>query len=120
MFFVPSEDLPKVPEGDVYSSCITYFTKVLDIVYRLYMLFATDLDARWYYTKEHFDNLGLSIEDAEEALGFPRGWTKISGTENELKERWHLIRRTQAVGPTIQDIFQRYLGRIIEGPDDKI
>ncbi len=120
LFFMPTEDLLNVPEADVQTACTECFVKVLSLVYQLYQRFASDLDDRWYYTKEHFDTLGLSIEDTEEALGFPRGWTEVEGTEEELADRWFHLRRTQAIGPQIQGVFHRRLGRIVAGPDDKV
>lgn len=105
LVFLASDDLPNVPGADVYTACSEYFAKVLDLVYRLYQRFATELDDRWPYTREHYGTLGLSIEDAEEALGFPRGWTEVEGTEDELAERWFHLRRTQAIGPQIQEVF---------------
>lgn len=118
--FLPTGDLPKPPEIDVHGACVEYFTKTLDLVFRLYERFPADLDDRWHYTQEHFSRLGFCIEDAEEALGFPRGWTSISGTEEELLERWRLLRRTETIGPQIQEAFHRYLGRVFLGPDDNV
>lgn len=116
-FFRPSPDLPTVPELDVVSACQVHFKDVVELVFRLYVRFPTELDDRWHYTKHHFSSRRLSIEDAEVALGYPRGWTRISGSEEELDERWRLLRYSETRGPEIQDIFHKYLARIVEGPD---
>jgi hypothetical protein len=69
-FFMPTQDIPDVPELDVVRACHAYFKSVVDLVFRLYARFPTDLDDRWHYTKQHFDSKGLTIEDALESLGF--------------------------------------------------
>jgi hypothetical protein len=117
-FFMPTQDIPQVPEVEVVTACRNYFTSVVGLVFRLYIRFPTELDDRWHYTKEHFDSKGLAIEDAFESLGFPRTWATLNSSELDLPNKWRVLRSTNAVGPQIQDIFQKYLGRVIEGPDD--
>lgn len=116
--FVSSPDLLNIPEPDVVKACSAYFSKCVDLVYRLYTIFRNELDERWYFTRENYGAKGLSIEDAEEALGFPRGWTRLNGSEEELRERWQVLQRTQTIGPQIQHIFQKYVGKMVAGPDD--
>jgi hypothetical protein len=116
-FFMPTQDIPNVPELDVVSACRAYFKSVVDLVFRLYSRFPTDLDDRWHFTEQHFVPRGLSIEDAEEALGYPRGWTRINGSEAELNERWRVLRYSSTVGPQIQEIFHKYLNQVVGGPD---
>lgn len=117
MFFTASPDLPNVPDMDVVSCCNSHFRNVLHLVFGLYTKFPFDLDERWHFTKPHFDSRGLSVEDAEEALGYPRGWTQINGSEAELEERWRLLRYAETSGPEIQEIFQKHLNQVVEGPD---
>ena len=117
-FFMPTKDIPNVPEADVVSACRDYFKGVVGLVYRLYVRFPTDLDDRWHFTAKHFTSRNLSIEDAEEALGYPRGWTHITGSEEELIKRWRLLRYTGTSGPVIQEIFYKYLNQVVDGPDD--
>jgi hypothetical protein len=116
-FFMPTHDIPEVSEADVVTACRNYFTSIVGLVFRLYARFPTDLDDRWHYTEQHFSSRGQSVEDAEEAMGYPRGWTRLNGSENELVERWRILRKLHASGPVIQDLFQKYLNRTIEGPD---
>lgn len=116
--FVPTPDLPNVPKENVLEACTQYFKKCVDLVFHLYTQFRYELDERWYLTEEHFQHQDLSIEDAEELLGFPRGWTEINSSEDQLSKRWKIIRQTQAVEPAIQNIFEKYLGKIVAGPDD--
>lgn len=117
-FFMPTHDIPEVPEADVLTACRNYFTSIVGLVFRLYARFPTDLDDRWHYTKEHYDSKGLAIEDASESLGFPRTWATLDGSEVDLLHKWRTLRSTSTVGPQIQEIFHKYLNQVVEGPDD--
>ena len=50
-----------------------------------------------------------TIEDIEEELGFPRGWTKIEGLSDE--NRIGVLQREIAKDTiSIDDVFNKYLG----------
>jgi hypothetical protein len=117
-FFRPSPDVPAVPELDVVNACRSHFKNVVDLVFRLYVRFPTDLDDRWHYTKEHFSARGLALEDALESLGFPRTWACRHSPSLNEEDQWHALRGAEASGPEIQHIFQKYLNRVVEGPDN--
>ena len=113
-YFMPCEDLPEVPEQDVLSACEAYFRSVLALVYECYEVMGPTVHGQWYFTAEHFASRGLSIEDAEEELGFPRGYTDI-GRPDLLTYRWELLRR-QADGCLIEREFERWLGKELPRP----
>jgi len=115
-FFMPVPDLPDVPVQDVLSICTHHFKTLLELVFNSLIVFRYQLDDRWYYTQENFDRLGKTIEDAEQELGFPRGWTDI-GQAFSGPQRWAALRHTQTVGCQLNDLFLRYLGKQVEGPD---
>ena len=106
--FCPCKDLPKVPVQDVLTACEEYFRIVLSIVYDCYLKLGNLIDGQQYYTQENFFKLGKSIEDAEEELGFPRGWTQIGLADEHLFERWNLLRKN-AGGCEIEDVFLKWL-----------
>lgn len=114
-FFVPCRDLPTVPEQDVVSACSDYFRVLLDVVYRCYVDFGPVIDGQQYFTAENFERLGLTIEDAEEQLGFSRGFTDI-GDPSALPYRWESLRR-EADGCSIQEQFVRWLGKAVPWPE---
>ena len=114
-YFGPVPDIPDVPDIDVASACVSYFKSTLEIVYECYLRFATRINGKWYFTQEHFASMGKTIEDAEEELGFPRGWMKVSGYDD--KTRWFYLRK-QADGCNIQDQFVNWLGKRVPYPDD--
>lgn len=106
-YFTPCHDLPEVPDQDVVSACEDYFKGVLRLVYDCYIELGSIVDGQQYFTKENFEALGKTIEDAEEELGFPRGWTDI-GKPNIEPYRWELVRR-QADGCLIEHQFKHWL-----------
>jgi hypothetical protein len=115
-FFGSLPDLPIVPDLDVASACREYFKTVLEVVYHCYITFPTLINGQWRYTKEHYATLGKIIEDAEEDLGFPRGWSALSGLDEDVC--WQLLRR-EADGCNIQSQFEEWLGKRVPHPDDE-
>ena len=117
-YFLPTQDIPSPPTTDVVSACREYFCRTLRVVLECYRRFPHDLDDRWHFTPEHFRSLGLTVEDAEEAMGFPRGWTAVGEASLEqILERWHLLIRHHCVGCQIADLFYEYLGETFNGPE---
>jgi len=116
-FFMPIPDIPNVPSEDVLSICKTHFTNLVSLVYDAFEKFRYKLDDRWYYTEDHFRQMGKSFDDAVEELGFPREWLAAS-SELPEPERWRVLRRTQTVGCQLNAIFESYLGKAIRGPDE--
>lgn len=114
-YFRPSADLKNVPEEDVVESCRKYFIIILGLVYECYENFKFSIDSRWYFTRSNFERNNKTIEDAEEELGFPRGWTHIEDLEGE-EIRWKMLRRDQA-GCSINHLFHKYLDKVFEQPE---
>lgn len=115
--FGPLPDLPIVPEVDVASACTQYFKVILALVYECYLTFPPLINGQWRYTKEHYRSLGKTVEDAEEDLGFERGWTLLSGLDEDVC--WRLL-RTRADGCNIQPQFEEWLGKRVPHPDDEV
>lgn len=116
-FFTAIPDLTNVPQGNVLCICTDYFRFLIGCVYEMMITFKYQLDDRWYFTPDNFSRIGKSIEDAEEELGLPRGWTAVGDAFSE-ENRWRTLRRTYAVGCQLNDLFAEYLGKTIQGPDD--
>lgn len=57
-------------------------------------MFGFDIDPDRYYTIENMKRLNLTIEDIEEELGLPRGWTGMGG--GTVEQRIEAIRRDQS------------------------
>lgn len=106
-FFTPTPDLPHVPEQDVVSACEAYFTTILKVVYDCYVEFGSVIDGQQYFTENNFRQRGKTIEDAEQELGFPRGYTDIGDPGSE-PYRWQVL-RDQADGCEIESQFFDWL-----------
>ncbi|MGL4576838.1 MAG: hypothetical protein ACRCV9_18775 [Burkholderiaceae bacterium] len=113
-YFIGCRDLPNVPREDVVTACQAYFRLILDVVYDCYIAFATRVDGQWYFTEDNFRQLGRTVEDAEEELGLPRGWTDL-GKPELLPHRWDALRR-HADGCMIEEQFARWLGKQVPQP----
>jgi hypothetical protein len=113
-YFMPCADLPSVPDEDVVSACEDYFRLVLELVYDCYLHMGPVVNGQLYFTEAHFASRGKTIEDAEEEMGLPRGWTDI-GKPETLPYRWELLRR-HADGCLIDEQFHKWLGKVAPRP----
>lgn len=114
-YFGAIPELTTVPTVDVASACTAYFKLLLQLVYDCYVTFNPVINGQWRYTRAHFDSIGKTIEDAEESLGYPRGWTATLDEDT----RWRLLRR-EADGCNIQPQFERWLKKRVPHPDDEV
>ncbi len=115
-YFGALPELPKVPDLDVASACSQYFKSNLMLVYECYTTFPTLINGQWRFTKEFFSSLGKSIEDAEEEIGLPRGWSSVSGFDENT--RWKYLRK-EVDGCNIERQFYEWLGNTLQRPDDE-
>ena len=66
-----------IPEDDVLTACKKHMKTMCEIIDSAYETFGLEIDPDQLYTPEGIQEKSLSIEDIEESLGLPRGWTKI-------------------------------------------
>jgi hypothetical protein len=118
-FFMPIPEVPNVPSDDVVTICKTHFVNLLALVYDTFETFRDQLDDRWYYTEANFARIGKSFEDAVAEFGFPKEWAMASSVLLEAA-RWRSLRSAHTIGCQINDLFDRYLGKTILGPDEQI
>lgn len=114
-WFQPTKDIKQVPTQDVETACRKYLALILSVVYDCYCKFGPEIDAHQRYTAEYFASIGKTIEDAEEELGYPRGWTDI-GDKKFIDYRWKLL-RDNSIGCEINHIFEKYLDRTTPVPE---
>ncbi len=112
------EKMPPAPDTEVAAAAQQHFRTLLEIVYECYVDFGPLIDPQQHYTPEHFERIGKTIEDAEEELGYPRGWTSLGKRESaaDIPYRFEMLRRHAAGECAINDIFLRYLGRTTPAP----
>ncbi|HTL67242.1 MAG TPA: hypothetical protein VL200_06250 [Lacunisphaera sp.] len=110
--------LPPAPDMEVPAAALQHFRTLLEIVYDCYVDFGPLIDPQQYYTPEHFSKIGRTIEDAEEALGYPRGWTSLGkrDTLEYIAHRFEMLRRHAAGTGGLNEIFARHLGRTTPAP----
>lgn len=72
-------------ETDVVSASQEYLKLLQELVSECCSYFATEIDPDAFYTMNGLKSRDLSIEDVEEMLGFPRGWTQGIPDEERLR-----------------------------------
>ena len=100
------DDPINVPTEDVYSASHYYLTTLCQLIWECYEEFGKYIDPEDYYTLENMQDIGVSIEDWEEELGFPRGWTEGIPIEERVKALKNTVAKTQ-----IDYLFLKYLNK---------
>lgn len=96
------------PDKDVVTACKEYLIVLTKIIALCYLKFGKLIDPFEYYTLDNMKALQLTIEDFEEQIGMPRGWTYIPNCSDQ--DRLNAIRR-EVVGSDIRPILDKYLGK---------
>ena len=103
-----------VPSEDIVSSCRRHFIDLLNIVYDCYVVLGEQFDPQQYYTRECFESIGKSIDDAEVEVW---GWVMTSLIAEGLDEddRWQELRGH--VGEcSINHLFNGYFSKVTPQP----
>lgn len=107
------------PQGEkvvnVGDSATELMTSLTTMIQECYERFGTVIDPDKYYTRENLDHLGLTIEDVEESLGFPRGWTAVTWPDGhsfshedvQYENRLRLLKRNIPKA-TVKPLFAKY------------
>jgi hypothetical protein len=72
------EELQDCPTVDVVTACREYLTLLVQMVFDCYQQFGPSIDPSLFYTVENLERRGMSIEDVEESVGYPRRWTAVT------------------------------------------
>lgn len=99
--------------ADAVQISTTYFVSLARTVFDCYSKFKAVVDSRWYFTREHFAEMGKTFEDALVELGFPPSWA--DGVPLG-PDPWRVLRLQQSPCQ-INDVFLEYLGVEIPDPD---
>lgn len=103
--------------ADAVVASVDYFGSIVEIVFQCYERFLTTVDARWYFTEQHFETSGKTLGDALAELGFPGSWLRAVPGGGEASA-WRAL-RAQQPPCRINEIFEKYLGKHIPDPDDE-
>ena len=96
-----------IPQEDVLTACNKYFILLLELVCDCFKNFGNIIDPEKYFVFS-ITEAGKSLEDIEEELGCPRGYTKIESIPDE--ERIRILHREFKKDVTIDYVFEKYLG----------
>ncbi len=96
------------PIGDVVDLSKEYLITLLEITYECYRDFSVYVDPRAIFTKQGLAKLGWCIEDIEEAVGLPRGFTDIQNGVNNDDERLKLLQRDYQGDEVMEQYFDKY------------
>lgn len=100
-----SENLKFVPKEDVATVSVRFFKILISLIGDAYKKFGYLIDPEKYYTIENMNRLNKSVEDFEEEIGFPRGWTLVDGFSDE--DRMIAIRNNERT-ESIDWVFLKY------------
>lgn len=107
------QDGDKTVLCDAYIKCLEYFLSLLSIVFDCYSNFKTDVDPKWYFTKENFARRGKTFADAVVEMGYPEQWADCAPKDETSK--WSLLQNLQPPNQ-LNPIFDKYLGKTIKEP----
>jgi len=108
-FFVDTEGLEGAPDGEVTGLAEEYFVAVLKVVEECYRDFSVFVDPRVLFTEEGLERIGWVIEDIEEAVGLPRGWTDVpyeGGDKNH--QRLRILARNYQGDEMLEKYFKEF------------
>ena len=109
-YFVDNDKLKNVPPGNIINLANEYFMCILKVIEHCYRDYWVYVDPRALFTQEGLEKLGWTIEDVEEAGGFPRGWTHIKNYDGDDldDQRLKALRRDIQGDEILEAIFKKY------------
>lgn len=108
-FFIDIDDLKNAPNGEVINLAEDYFVEVLRVVESCYRDFWVYTDPRAIFTEDGLKLLGWVIEDIEEAVGLPRGYTDIPyDNKDKNLQRLRLLAREFQGDEMMEQYFMKY------------
>ena len=111
-FYVPTNsEIKEVPDGNVIELSEKCLIEVLSIVSECYKDFDVYIDPRVLFTERALKKLNWTVEDVEEFLGFPKGYTDVEFDDEKLSNneiRLNVLRRYGG-DETLQIFLEKYL-----------
>ncbi len=103
-----------IPVTDVVTASCDYMKLLVELVYDCYNEFNI-LSPQSFFSVPNLTRLRMSVEDVEESLGFPRGWTAATGIPEDIRLK---MLRKSVPDTTIDRVFLKYLGKTRTLPDN--
>jgi hypothetical protein len=111
-FYIPTNsEIKEVPDGNVVELSEKCLIEVLSIVAECYKDFDVYIDPRAFFTERALEKLNWTIEDVEESLDFPKGYTDAKFEDSEFTDmeiRLNLLKRYGG-DETLQVYLDKYL-----------
>ena len=111
-FYVPTNsEIKSVPNGNVIDLSERCLIEVLEVVGECYKDFDVYIDPRVLFTQRALKKLKWTIEDLEEFVGMPKGYTDMDYEDTEMSNdeiRLKLLRK-QGGDETLQVYIDKYL-----------
>ncbi len=111
-FYIPTNsELKEVPDGNVIELSEKCLVEVLTIVAECYKDFDIYIDPRVLFTERGIIGLNWTIEDVEEFVSFPRGYTDIDFEDENLSNTEIRLNSLRQYGgdETLQVFLDKYL-----------
>jgi hypothetical protein len=93
-----------------------YLADLVKLTFECYEKFKCIVDPQWYFTRENFMSRAGTLEDAVCEMGFPQEWAAAMRRAVTEEHAWRILRDEQPPCG-INDLFHRYVGRVIPSPD---
>lgn len=113
-FYVPTNsEIKEVPSGNVLELSEKCLIEVLSVVNECYIDFDVYIDPRILFTERALQKLNWTVEDVEEFVGIPRGYTDMDYQDDELSNTEIRLKSLQRYGgdETLQIYLDKYLNK---------
>jgi len=111
-FYVPTNsEIKKVPNGNVIELSEKCLIEVLEVVAECYKDFDVYINPNILFTEKALKKLNWTVEDVEEFVGIPKGYTDIKYEDDKLSDteiRLGLLRK-EGGDETLQKYLDKYL-----------
>lgn len=109
-FFIPPNisEVKELPIQNVTEACEIYLEQLLTIISECYSDFSAYINPNTMFTEKGLKIIGWSIEDLEEILGFPRGYTDIPWDGDDKNEQRLKALRRYGGDDIVSEYFEKY------------
>lgn len=108
-FVTPNvEDIEEATVPDLTTAAELYLIELLTIISACYTDYATYVNPNTIFTEQGLEKIGWTIEDIEEMVGLPRGYTDIEWPEHEKSQKRLDALRPYGGDDIMSEFFEKY------------
>jgi hypothetical protein len=97
-----------IPDENVVTCCRRHISLLCEMLQRCTIEFGPIIDPNQFYTLENLEAIGWSIEDVEQELGLPIGFTNLEGRDVSHQDRLSALRKHIPMS-SISSTLDRYI-----------